>query len=62
MNKVTDLRRMADLCKRMAAVPTSGGHCADRQLLTLADQLDREAGELEGQAVGPTRKGNGRPN
>ena len=33
----------------MAAVPTSGGHRADRRLVTLAEQLDYEAARLEGQ-------------
>jgi hypothetical protein len=47
MNRATDLRHMADLCKRMAAIPTSGGHRADRKLLTLADKLDHEAARLE---------------
>ena len=49
MNRATDLRRMAELCKRMAAVPTSGGHRTDRLLVTLAEQLDYEAARLEGQ-------------
>ena len=46
MNRASDLRRLADLCKRMAEVPTSGGHRADRRLLTLAERLDREAAKL----------------
>ena len=46
MDRATDLRRLADLCKRMAEVPTSGGHRADRRLLTLAERLDREVAEL----------------
>ena len=40
----------------MAAVPTSGGHEADRELLALADELDREAAMLEGQ-IKPRLKG-----
>jgi hypothetical protein len=62
MNKATDLRRMADLCRRMAAVPTSGGHCADRQLLLRADKLDREAVRVGGakQATVGVEFGSGR--
>jgi hypothetical protein len=51
MNRATNLRQMADRCRRMAAVPTSGGHCADRQLLILADKLEHEAAGLEGQTA-----------
>jgi hypothetical protein len=47
MSRVTDLRRMADLCKRMASIRTSGGHEANRRLLVLADSLGREAARLE---------------
>jgi hypothetical protein len=49
MNRATDLRRIANLCRRVAAVPTAGGHRADRLLVTLAEQLDHEAAMLEGQ-------------
>jgi hypothetical protein len=49
MNRATNLRHLADLCGRMAAVRTSGGHQADRQLVTLADKLDHEAARLEGE-------------
>ena len=54
MDRANDLRRLANLCKRMAEVPTSGGHRADRRLLTLADRLDREAAEL-GRDATPAR-------
>jgi hypothetical protein len=37
------LKDLLDLCRRMAAIPTSGGHGADRALLTLASKIDREA-------------------
>jgi hypothetical protein len=47
--QATDLRRTAGMYKRMAAVPTSGGHEADHQLLALAAKLDHEAARLEGQ-------------
>jgi hypothetical protein len=49
MNKTTDLRRTANLCKRVAEIRTSGGHRTDRRLLTLAERLDYEAARLEGQ-------------
>jgi hypothetical protein len=60
MSGATDLRRKAGMYKRMAAVRTSGGHEADRQLLTLADKLDHEAARLEGQTE-PPRGANGDP-
>lgn len=47
MDRATDLRRLADLCNRMAEIPTSGGHSADRWLLTLAEKLRREAAFLK---------------
>jgi hypothetical protein len=45
------LRRKAKLCRRAAGVPTQGGHNADSILLTLADDLEREADQLEGRAT-----------
>jgi hypothetical protein len=45
------LRRKAKLCRRAAGVPTQGGHNADSILLTLADDLEREADQLEGRAI-----------
>jgi hypothetical protein len=39
------LRRKAKMCRRAAAIPTQGGHNADKVLLTLADELEREADE-----------------
>jgi hypothetical protein len=53
MKRATDLRRTAGLYKRLASVPTAGGHCSDRLLLMLADELDREAAELDGQSARP---------
>ena len=47
MDLPTKLRRKAEKCRRLAKVVTSGGHSADRQLLTLADEFDRQAAELE---------------
>jgi hypothetical protein len=41
------LRRKAKMCRRAAAIPTQGGQNADRVLWTLADELEREADELE---------------
>jgi hypothetical protein len=47
MPKIFDLRQRADLYRRLANVPTAGGHRADRILLTMADQLEQDAAELE---------------
>jgi hypothetical protein len=43
MHEVIELRRMANLYRRVAKIPTSGGHRADRILLALAERLDRDA-------------------
>jgi hypothetical protein len=45
------LRRKAKLCRRAAGIPTQGGHNADDVLLTLAEELEREADELEERAA-----------
>lgn len=45
---VARLWRKAKMCRRAAAIPTQRGHNADRVLLTLADELEHEADELEG--------------
>jgi hypothetical protein len=42
-----ELRHKAELCRQAASVPTEGGHPADSVLLTLADELEREAQGLE---------------
>jgi hypothetical protein len=47
MSRIAELRQRADLCRRVARVPTKGGHHEDRVLLIIADQLEREAAELE---------------
>ena len=47
MPEVTQLRKKAELCRRLASIPTSGGHLADRALLPLAEKLDREAIKTE---------------
>jgi hypothetical protein len=49
MDKAADLRHRAGLYKRLAQIRTSGGHSTDLLLLSLADELDREAAELEDQ-------------
>src|SRR5271165_3050826 len=41
--QVRELRRKAALCRRAASVPTSGSGNADRILLALAEQLERDA-------------------
>jgi hypothetical protein len=38
---------MAELCRRLASIPTSGGHRADQVLFALADKLDHEAAQAE---------------
>jgi hypothetical protein len=48
MSNTTHFQKVADLCRRVAAIPTSGGHQADRTLLALASKLDREAAMLDG--------------
>jgi hypothetical protein len=52
MSRATYLREKADLCRRVARIPTLGGHRAYRALLALAGKFDREvvaltAGEAE---------------
>jgi hypothetical protein len=42
-----DRRRQAKLYRRLATIPTEGGHQADRALLRLADRLERVANKLE---------------
>ena len=47
--QVRELRRKAALCRRAASVPTSGSGNADRILLALAEQLERDAALRERQ-------------
>jgi hypothetical protein len=47
VSRIAELRNKAALCRRVASVPTKGGH-HDRVLLTVAAELDREAEELDG--------------
>jgi hypothetical protein len=42
-----ELREKASLYRRLASIPTEGGHDEDRLLLAVADQLEREAAELD---------------
>jgi hypothetical protein len=49
----TALRQKASLYRRVASVPTEGGHNEDRLLRALADQLEREAVESEKHLAGP---------
>jgi len=47
-----ELRRKAALCRRAASVPTTGSTNADRILLELAEQFEREADLREQQSPG----------
>ena len=53
MNRVDDLRRRAKRYRELAAIPTTGGHRANLLLLKLANDLEREADELEDQSEEP---------
>ena len=50
MSDVAALRGKSALFRRIASIPTSGGHSADRVLLHLAERLDHEAASAEGQS------------
>ena len=47
MPDARELRRGAALCRRMASIPTAGGHRADRILVQLAQKLEHAAREAE---------------
>jgi hypothetical protein len=47
VKNASDVRQLADLYRRLASIPTAGGHSADRLLLELAARLDREAAERQ---------------
>jgi hypothetical protein len=47
--QVREFRRKAELCRRAASIPTSGSGNADRILLALAEQLERDAALRERQ-------------
>ena len=53
MSSAADLRRMASRYRKLATIPTSGGRCADRLLVNLADDLERQALELERHSAEP---------
>jgi hypothetical protein len=48
VSRTAELLQQADLCGRVASIPTKGGHCEDRVLLAVADELEREAEALDG--------------
>lgn len=41
------LRQKAQLYRRLASIPTTGGHDEDRVLLAIADDLDHKAKMLD---------------
>jgi hypothetical protein len=41
------LRSKAAEIRRLASVPTSGGHCADRVLIQIAGRLEYEAEQIQ---------------
>lgn len=43
MIRVQQLRRKAERLRRVASTPTEGDSLINRELMTLADQLDQEA-------------------
>jgi len=47
MAKANDLRQLAQNCRRLAQIPTTGGHRADRLLLGMAARLEHEATMLD---------------
>jgi len=57
MDRAADLRHKAGLYKRLAEIRTSGGHSTDLLLIGLADELDREAAELEDQSARDPQQG-----
>ena len=52
MPNPADPRQIAELCRRLASIPTSGGHRADRALHVLAGKIEHEAG-LAGERLAP---------
>jgi hypothetical protein len=51
MSWIDDLRCRANRYRDVAAIPTIGGHRENLLLLKPADDLEREATELESQSV-----------
>jgi hypothetical protein len=48
-----DPREIARLCRRMASIPTSGGHRTDRVLLELAEELESKERESAAPEIRP---------
>jgi hypothetical protein len=48
VSRTAKLRKQAELCRRVASVPTKGGHHEDRVLLAVAAELERKAEALDG--------------
>lgn len=42
MQNIKNRKQLADLYRKLASIPTEGGHQADRVLLTLAEELELE--------------------
>lgn len=42
MKDIQNQKQLADLYRKLASVPTEGGHQADRVLLRLAEELELE--------------------
>jgi hypothetical protein len=51
MPEAADLRQRADFYRRLAKTPTASAHHEDGVLLIRAEELEREADELEGRAT-----------
>ena len=51
VRQVLELRRTAALCRRAAAIPTSGAQSVDRILVVWAEQLERDALSREQQVL-----------
>jgi hypothetical protein len=47
MPKRAELRQKAELYRRLASIPTEGGRLDDGVLLQVANELERQAAELE---------------
>ena len=47
MSEVQDPRQFAALCRRVAGIPTKGGHLTDNILWAFADKLERRAEKLD---------------
>jgi hypothetical protein len=56
MEYAKELLKRAAICRRAAAVPTSGSASDDRVLIELAEALEREAASIERQYLGDKPK------